>query len=276
MIKLLLDLLNFLMGYAPLIMNLVLFTGLIYLLADSIKKHAYIYYIIFSIPTLMTIIQFFGLYSFRGIPVLGQILGANVHMSGFGFPLLIIIMYMGALNIKKPWVKKFMNIRKELSIISGFPVIAHSLIRVPRSFPNALQYFTNNAEYMEGNTRVQSELGVGISNFGLVLGIVMVVLFLILWVTSFDSVRKSMGGRRWKQIQKWSYALYAMLFIHSISLSLGGFLNRGGFGAENTEMVIRQCIAMSSVTLIFGSYLIFRLRKAKQGRLRRTEASHDI
>lgn len=157
-------------------------------------------------------------------------------MGTFGHPLLIIIMYMGALDPKIPAVNKLMSIRKELSIICGFPVLTHSLIRVVNSFPNALKFFTNNEEYL-ANTKVVSELGAGISSFSYVFGILMVILFITLWVTSFGAVRRRMGQTKWKKLQRWSYVLYATLFIHAMCIQIGGMLNpRGGHAPRQTAV----------------------------------------
>lgn len=75
------------------------------------------------------------------------------------------------------------------------------------------------------NARVTSELGAGISNFSFVLGIVLLVLFIPLWVTSFDSIHKRMGSAKWKKWQKWSYPFYALLFIHAIGIQVGGMIS---------------------------------------------------
>lgn len=259
------NLLTFLADYAPLLTNLLILIGIFLLLSKSIKKHANIYYILFGIPFALLIIQVIlgwaGVTSFSvyKIPVVGDIVWLNTSLINFGFPLLIIIMYIGALNLKNPNVRKLMIIRKELSIISGFSVLAHSWIRVSHRFPHALGYFTDHSGYMEKNDWVKSDLGVGLSNFAYVLGILMVVLFLLLWVTSFDSVHKKMGGRNWKKVQKWSYVLYAMLFVHSVTMHLGWLLNRG---FDDNVYVTKEIIAITSTVLIFLSYLILRLRKA--------------
>lgn len=238
MIKFLIDLLQFLYSTLPLITCVTVFTLLAVWLSKSIKKHAKIYYIVLALPSLMFAIPFIGrwfgleLFSFGKIPFLGGILRDYMHMATFGFPLLIVIMYMGALDMKIPFVKKLMNIRKELSIISGFPILTHSLVRVVNNFPGSVRFFFDNEEYM-ANKVVVSEFGAFLTNFSYILGILMVVLFLVLWITSFDSVHKRMGGLKWKKVQKWSYVLYAMLFIHSMGIQIGGLLNpRGG---ENSQ-----------------------------------------
>ncbi|MDR2920526.1 MAG: ferric reductase-like transmembrane domain-containing protein [Tannerella sp.] len=184
----------------------------------------------FVLVALPFIARIFGIEmaGFVRIPFLGEIIRDYIHMGTFGHPLLIIIMYMGALDPKMPAVNRLMSIRKELSIICGFPVLTHSLIRVVNNFPNALKFFTNNEEYL-ANTKVVSELGAGISSFSYVFGILMVILFIPLWVTSFGAVRRRMGQKKWKKLQRWSYVLYATLFIHAMCIQIGGMLNpRGG------------------------------------------------
>ncbi|MDR2027393.1 MAG: hypothetical protein LBQ01_07535, partial [Prevotellaceae bacterium] len=234
MIKLLLDFIQFLYTLAPLFMSLAVLTLLSLLLSKSIKRHATVYYIAFSIPFIMVALPFIcrllgiEMFSFSRIPFVGGILRDYIHVGTLGFPLLIIIMYMGALSPKNPHVKKLLGIRKELSILSGFPILTHSLIRVTNNFPNALKFFTDNEGYMASG-RVTNVLGAGISNFSFVLGVLMLVLFIPLWVTSFDFVHKLMGNVKWRKLQKWSYVLYATLFIHAICIQVGFMLNpRGG------------------------------------------------
>lgn len=250
MVKILLDFLGFLNSCAPLLVSVGVLTLLCVRLSKSIKKRSAVYYIIFCIPFLMvaipSICRWFGLdvMSFTGLPVLGQILReCYIHMSAFGHPLLIVIMYMGALDPKIPAVNKLMKVRKELSIISGFVVFTHSIIRITGNFPGALRFFTNHEGYME-STRVTSELGAGISSFSFVLGVIMLIIFIPLWVTSFDSAHRRMGNVKWKKLQKWSYVLYATLFIHAMGIQIGGMLNpRGGGGATATSPVAVEAAA---------------------------------
>jgi DMSO/TMAO reductase YedYZ heme-binding membrane subunit len=238
MVKILFDLLQLLYSALPLITCVAVLALLSVLLSKSIKKHANVYYLVLGLPFVMVAIPFIGrifgveILSFSRIPFLGGILRDYIHAGTFGFPLLIIIMYMGALNPRIKWVKKLMSIRKELSILSGFPIFAHSLIRVSNNFPTALKYFTRHDEYMQ-TANVVNETGAWISNFSLTLGIVLLLIFIPLWATSFGWVRNRMGGRAWKKLQKWSYVLYALLFIHAIGIQLGGQLNpRGGRAAQ--------------------------------------------
>ncbi|MDR0714758.1 MAG: ferric reductase-like transmembrane domain-containing protein [Bacteroidales bacterium] len=230
MIKLLFDFIQFLNTLAPLLMALAVLTLLFLLLAKSIKKHAVIYYFVFAIPAILFILR--QILSSYGITALdfsrgstvGSILREYVHAGGFSFPLLIIIMYIGALPSQNRYVKRLMMIRKELSIISGFPILIHTWVRLRMAF-GSFDYFFGSGE------AVRSSVGAGFSNAVYMLGLFMAILFLVLWITSFDVMRKWLGARRWKKIQRWSYVLYAMLFIHSMGIQVGSILNpRGGRG----------------------------------------------
>jgi DMSO/TMAO reductase YedYZ heme-binding membrane subunit len=242
MIKLLIDFIQFLNTVAPLLASLAILTLLAVLLSKSIKRHATVYYTVFAIPFALVAIPFVGrllgieMFNFGRIPFLGGVIRDYVHAGTLGFPLLIIIMYTGALNPKNPVVKKLLGIRKELSILSGFPILTHSLIRVTNNFPGALRFFTDNEGYM-ANARATSEWGTGITSFSFVLGVLMLALFLPLWVTSFDFVRKRMGSVRWKKLQRWSYVLYATLFIHAMGIQAGSMLNPMG-GREMPEPAV--------------------------------------
>jgi DMSO/TMAO reductase YedYZ heme-binding membrane subunit len=224
MIKLLFDFIQFLYSLVPLLMSLAVFTFIFLLLAKSIKKHAVTYYFVFAIPAILFILrQIFSAYGITTLEfsrgsVIGSILREYVHASGFSFPLLIIIMYIGALPVQNRYVKRLLMIRKELSIISGFPVLIHSWVRLRMAF-GSFDYFFGSGE------AVRSGAGVGFSNAAYMLGIFMAILFLVLWVTSFDVMHKRLGALRWKKIQRWSYVLYAMLFIHSICIQAGSMLN---------------------------------------------------
>jgi DMSO/TMAO reductase YedYZ heme-binding membrane subunit len=267
--------LRYVIDYAELLSSLVIWAVVFVLLSKSIKRHAKYYYWFFGIIASLSLLQAINWlfqitgYNLYQTPVLGKILVSNIHFVEFGFPLLVIIMYVGALNPKVPWVKKLLNIRKELSILSGFPVLTHSLIRITSNFTDALRFFSDKAAYMSQNKWAANETGLSITNAGYLLGIILFVLFLILWITSFDSVHKKLGGRKWKQIQKWAYLLYALLFIHSVLLHTGWIINPlGGMGSR--EYMMKEAIALSSTVVVFGSYLVLRLRKAQKDRMKKT------
>lgn len=244
MINLMLDLLRLVYNFVPLLFAIAVFTGLALLLSRSIKKHAVVWYWVLAIPFLLTIIPFLLGFAgvkgpeFRGVPVLSYFVRDYVHMATLGFPLLVIIMYMGALDTRCRWVARLMSIRQQLSIIVGFPVLTHGLLRAFNTFPNGLKFFFAHDDYL-AERPVASVTGAAISNFVFVLGIFMLVLFFILWITSFTAVRRRMGGLRWKRVQRWAYVLYAMLFIHSMGLQIGGLITAAAEGEQKPPVEAR-------------------------------------
>ncbi len=276
MVKLLIELLNFLRTIAPLLTSLAVLVLVFVLLAKSIKKHPGLYYTLFAIPFVLVALPAIGRWfgveiaGFTRIPFLGEIIRDYIHMGTFGHPLLIIIMYIGAFDVRKPVVKKLMSIRKEMSIISGFAVFAHSLIRVTNSVPGAFKFFTNNEEYM-ANTKVASELGAGFSSFSFLLGVLMLIIFIPLWVTSFDAVRKRMGNAKWKKWQKWSYVLYATLFIHAVGIQIGGMLNPRG-GSAPRPVAVEATVAQAQPSgQQLGATTEMRVPEGRSGRGERAE-----
>ncbi len=328
MIRNTLDLLSLLLSISPFLIPLLIWSIVSILLVKSIKKHENKYYWVFGIVAAIyvipTLLRVFGItlpINITSLPILNVIFSEYSSAAYLVHPVIVIIMYMGALNPKIKYVGQLMSIRKQLSIIVGFSVLAHCIKRILFTFPRAWSYFANYKESVS-SPRVVSELGSGITNFVLVLGIVMTILFLVLWITSFDSVRKKMGGKKWKRVQRWSYGLYAMLFIHAVGLQLGGLVStiaREKIQKEQTTLVSSENNQTKQVTsdnksiesknnkqnsssvessqqkrkksfrisdvktsskfrayfnitiyiLVYGSYLYFRLRKARKDKLRR-------
>ncbi|MFI3289323.1 MAG: hypothetical protein SNH55_04700 [Rikenellaceae bacterium] len=225
------DFLEFLHSNFAFLFSLVLYTVLAIALSKSIKKNYKVYYTIFGLLSFAFIIPvIFRLcgatfpISFGSIPLFGPCISELSSGANFLHPVLVIIMYMGAFSPKNQYIGRLMSIRKELSIIVGFPVLAHAMKRIFGSFVEGWKFFFDHEEFMQ-SPRVSSVLGSGISSFVYVLGIVMFTLFLVLWITSFDSVHRKLGTKRWKSIQKWSYGLYAMLFIHALGLQVGSLIS---------------------------------------------------
>lgn len=221
----------FLLKTFPFIFSLVILTFLAVKLSKSIKRNSKYYYwgfgilsFLFAIPVFLRLCGMETSFNVSSIPVIGTISRELSSAAYFIHPVLVIIMAMGAFSPKIPMIGKLMTIRKELSIIVGFPLIAHLAKRLFSTFPQAWNYFADY-EVSITNPKVVSELGSNIQNGVFVLGVVMTVFFLVLWITSFDSVRRKMGSKTWKKVQKWSYGLYAMLFIHAVGLQLGGAIN---------------------------------------------------
>ena len=325
MFKPTLEFLEFFLETIPFLFSLIVLTILAIALSKSIKKHSKIYNWIFGTIclsfTIPVIFKAFGIFipSIMMIPILGTIAAELSSATYFLHPVLVIIMFMGAFSPKHKYIGRLMTIRKELSILVGFPFFAHIAKRLFHTFPGSWNFFMNYEESI-ASPRVTSVAGSTIENAIFVLGVVMTVFFLVLWITSFASIKRKMGGKKWKSLQRWSYGLYAMLFIHSVGLQLGELMSYNAAQekittvAAKTELVAESKQAQDRHSqkaapakssghghghgpkrfsfsdidvprdtkakmnifiyfLVYGSYLYFRLKKAKTDRLKRTSKS---
>ena len=80
----------------------------------------------------------------------------------------------------------------------------------------------------------------------------MILLLLPLTVTSFQVVRRKMNAKRWKQLQRFSYLFYGLLYLHIC------FIYTGGLRKGKSEYLVQFAL----YTLLYGVYLMLRLTKA--------------
>lgn len=278
MIQILKELITLIADTIPLFGSIAVVVWLALWLNEFIKKHATVYYWVFGLISLGCFLlvnyTFFAKFlplewldagAIRKIPLVRILLRNFVHIYGISFPILIVIMYMGALNPKRRAIGKLMRIRKELSIMVGFPVLAHALTRIIHITPSNLNYL-----FGEGATKATQQNTSGVSpellmHLAFFIGLFMVVLFLLLWITSFTKIRRALGAKRWKAIQRWSYLFYAFLFIHSVLLRSSWLMNVLAREGNPKEHIV----GLASTLIIFISYLVLRLRKAQHDGARR-------
>lgn len=321
MIQTFLDFLGFMFRLSPFLISLIIYTTLAIILSKNIRRHENTYYWVFGIlsagyamPMILRICGFDiqSEWSITSLPLMDKIVGDELlHAKYFIHPMIFIIMFIGALSAKNPYVARLKSIRKHLSIIVGFPVLAHGIKRVFYTFPNSWDFFINHDEYMaERGERINSMLGTVISNIALFAGIFLIIIFIVLWVTSFNYFQKNLKRRTWKKIQWFAYPLYALLFIQSFGLHLSSFINHNAYmktekaqieliakqEAKETEIAEKKALYESRgwtyrpepfsfssyevsqpayrifnmviLVTLYGSYLILRIRKAKQKQIK--------
>lgn len=306
-------------------MSLIIYTILAIVLTKNIRKYEKTYYWVFGLLSagyaIPMILRMFGLdipseWSITSLPLMNEIVGGElVHAKTFIHPVIFIIMFMGALSLKTPYVGQLMSIRKHLSIIVGFPVLAHAIKRVFYTFPSSWDFFMNHSEYMaERGDRIHSMLGTVISNIALFAGIFLIIIFIVLWVTSFSYFQKKLKRKTWKKIQWFAYPLYALLFVQSFGLHLSSMVNHHAYmktEKAQTELIAKQkakeseiaekkalyesrgwtyrpepfslakyeipqplyrYFNMTILVVLYGSYLVLRVRKAKRDKLKKIKA----
>lgn len=145
----------------------------------------------------------------------------------------MVVMYLGALDGKKPFVSKLLGIRGELSIIACILTLGHNIIYGKKQFVNL---FTNPSE-MKPHSLIAA-----------IISIIMIAVMVPLMVTSFKAVRKRMSFVAWKKLQRWAYLFFGLIYAHVMVLFLPKFSEK--------------YLDIIAYTFIFGIYAILRVAKA--------------
>lgn len=85
-----------------------------------------------------------------------------------------------------------------------------------------------------------------------VVAVVLFVLVLVLGVTSFGFVKKRMGGRAWKNVQRLAYPFFGLAWAH-LMFMLAPAASKGGEQALLSVVIY---------TVLFGVYIVLRLFRA--------------
>lgn len=145
----------------------------------------------------------------------------------------MVVMYLGALDGKKPFVSKLLGIRGELSIIACILTLGHNIIYGKKQFVNL---FTNPSE-MKPHSLIAA-----------IISIIMIAVMVPLMVTSFKAVRKRMSFAAWKKLQRLAYLFFGLIYAHVMVLFLPKFSEK--------------YLDIIAYTFIFGIYAILRVAKA--------------
>jgi DMSO/TMAO reductase YedYZ heme-binding membrane subunit/uncharacterized protein with FMN-binding domain len=217
------------------ILSLVLALILVLLLGDCIKKYANIFYVISMLISLAVIIITWcnislpAFVSSRLLPVFAR--------GGLAGALFVIVMVTGALPNGSKAIKRLMPIRGQLSIMASILTMGHNIAYGKTYF---VLLFTNASKMP-----MYQVLAACCS-------IVMLIIMLPLFITSFMAVRRKMKAKKWKQLQRLAYIFYALLYCHVILLNYSRAL-RG--------MRISQ-ITVVVYTVVFGGYALCKVLKA--------------
>lgn len=158
---------------------IIVFSVLAFFQGKFIRKHNVVLYILF---TILSIGSFITRYKIPFTEPFNQ--------GYIGLSFLYIVMMAGALNDSSSLRKKLMGVRREYSII-GFILIT----------PHGLKYLI---EFLQGDIRFEW------------LGVIPYVIMIPLFITSFMIIRKRFTFQTWKNIQKFAYLVYILIFIHLI------------------------------------------------------------
>lgn len=155
---------------------------------------------------------------------------------GLASALFMVVMFTGTLKNGSRGMKKLMPVRGELSMVASILTLGHN-VAYGRTYFVAL--FT--AAELPWNTRMAA-----------VCSLLMLIIMLPLFITSFPDVRRKMRAKNWKKLQRFAYGFYGLMGVHVMLL----YLPSARLGS------VSACVNVWLYGLIFLSYAVLRIRKA--------------
>lgn len=229
----------------------------VFLFKNMIRKRPAVFYVL-SIAIIGFIVCYTKLNLYEVFPEWTYLYVISVFYRGaFSTALFVIVMYIGALNPKGKIVRALMPIRGYLSIIACLITFAHS--------------FAYGIYYISAVFHTPDELDLR-QILALILTVPLFLIMIILMVTSFKAVRKKMNPRVWKNIQRLSYPWFAILYVYLMVLLVPSMLESLS-PSSDMEMIykINYILSVLSYTVVFGTYLVLRVRKYRKDQLRRKQ-----
>ena len=217
--------------------------------ATTIKKYPVVFYLGVYLWQAV-VIAYYGLKINENFPDWFTTYFMDIFQRGmFSTVTFMVVMFLGTVTTHNKVTRKLMSIRGELSIIGCLSVICHNVIFGVLYFPALVQH----PEIMTTRNIVAS-----------IITIILLAMMIPLFITSFKSVRRKMSGKSWKKLQRLAYPFFLLIYVHVMVLY--------------TDDVKKNLAGIVIYTLIFGSYVVLRLRKAymKKGAKRspvRTQAA---
>lgn len=163
---------------------------------------------------------------------------ASIYTGALATAFFIIVMYVGAVP-KGHWImKNFMGIRGQLSIIGSILVLVHNI---------SMYYFSHGImDDPDAPIMIYRVMSI----FTLLMFIILVPLF----ITSFVCVRKKMHAKKWKKLQRWAYVYYALIYVHVMIGNVPFALQ--GYG--------KNIVNVGVYSAVFITYAVMRIRKHKK------------
>ncbi|RKD29264.1 ferric reductase-like transmembrane domain-containing protein [Lacrimispora algidixylanolytica] len=226
----------------------------VFLCKGAIKKHPGVFYVLsVAIIAFCACYKIMDLYSV--FPEWTYTYIISVFWRGaFSTALFVIVMYIGALDRKSKVVKALMPIRGYLSIIACLITLAHS--------------FAYGAYYIPTLFNSPKELDLR----GIIALIITAPLFsimILLMVTSFIKVRRKMKPQVWKKVQRLAYPWFALLYIYLMVLFIPSIIKSFDPASEISMFYrVNYVITIVVYNLVFGGYLILRVRKYRLDKAR--------
>lgn len=155
--------------------------------------------------------------------------------------LFVMVMYGVVLPNGSKMMKHIMYIRGELSIIAAILTLGHNIGYGKKYF----YFLFVSPENLQLNQLLAA-----------ICSILMILIMIPLFSTSFKSVRKKLKPSSWKKLQRMAYAFYALIYIHVLLLTLPNAIK-----GES-----KYLITVLAFSVVFITYAVLRVKKAKEKR----------
>ena len=206
-----------------------------------IKKKSNILYIICTVISLLTVAGCWSGFAAKLPATVVKYLWDPLQNGTIATAIFVWVMYAGALKPGVELRKYLLPIRGEISIIASILTLGHNFALGRVYF---FKLFTNPADFSIWQILAS------------VCSVLMILIMLPLFITSFPEVRKKMDGRKWKKLQRWAYLFYGLIYVHVLLL----FIPASRDGDTNALLNI---IVFS---LVFLAYAALRIKKAMEKR----------
>ncbi len=178
--------------------------------------------------------------SFVGLPaMLYDVLFLLLHKCTLATALFAVVMYVGVFARDGRVAQYLRPIRAELSIMAWLLSLGHMAIYLS-SYASTLALGLPQAN-------VTVALAVALALF---------VLLVVLGVTSFNAVKKSMKKETWKRVQLLAYPFWGLVYVHLLLMLLPSAV-RGGAAAQ---------VSVAVYSVVFLGYAVLRVARALRDR----------
>lgn len=229
-------------------MNLIIaliITVVFYLaLAKPIKNHSEIFYV-GTYALLAATVLYYDRGLSSSVPAWFDTYVMSIFTRGiFSTTTFMVVMFLGTVTKPTDISKKLFSIRAEMSIMGCIFALAHNIAFGLTHFKNLLF----NPSVMPTPVFVAS-----------LISVVLIAMMIPLGITSFKSIRQKMSAKSWKKLQRMAYPFFILIYFHIMVLY--------------SMMWEEKLFDIAVYTIIFGAYVILRLRKYFVTKAKRQQAA---
>lgn len=238
----------FIKGY--IIPTLLLVFMFLFIFRKEIKKKPVIFYIIFTILTLMISKLFISknLFSYpikKIDPILMYFI--NIYKRGvLGYVLFLVVMFLGVIKKDKKFNLELISIRGQISIIASIASLCHLFIYGYAFIKKFLMDEKIDILYV----------------FLFLTSFILLLILIPLFITSFIKIRKKMNPIKWKKLQSYAHIFYFLLFINVIFVFIRRITNPK-FSINKVEGV-STIISLIVYVLLLFIYTYFLIKRNKK------------